>query len=52
MESNADPLRQTPPEDHIRITLEEAVRDFLADEEARQLPRRRGVRTLVQKLLP
>jgi hypothetical protein len=37
MEINADPLRQTPPDDNLRITIEEAVRDFLADEKARQL---------------
>jgi hypothetical protein len=37
LEINADPLRQTPPDDNVRITVEEAVRDFLADEEARQL---------------
>jgi hypothetical protein len=35
MEINADPLRQTPSDDNVRITVEEAVRDFLADEEAR-----------------
>jgi integrase len=37
MEANADPLRQSPPDDGVRITIEEAVRAFLQDEEARQL---------------
>jgi integrase len=37
LEVNADPLREEPPDKSIRITIEEAIRDFLADEEARQL---------------
>jgi len=37
MEANADPLRQSPPDDGVRITIEEAVQAFLQDEEARQL---------------
>lgn len=37
MEINADPLRQSPPDVSLRITIEEAVRDFLKDEEARKL---------------
>jgi integrase/recombinase XerD len=37
MESNADPLRQSPPETSLRITIQEAVQSFLQDEEARQL---------------
>jgi integrase/recombinase XerD len=37
MEANADPLRQSPPEASLRIPIAEAVRDFLQDEEARQL---------------
>jgi integrase/recombinase XerD len=37
LEVNADPLRQEPPDKSIRITIEEAIRDFLADEQARQL---------------
>jgi len=55
MEINADPLRQTPSDDNVRITVEEAVRDFLADEEARQLAKTTMCqsRTLLQQqLLP
>jgi hypothetical protein len=55
MEINADPLRQTPSDDNVRITVEEAVRDFLADEEARQLAKTTACqsRTLLQQqLLP
>jgi site-specific recombinase XerD len=55
MEINADPFRQTPPDDKIRITIEEAVRDFLADEQARQLAKTTTCqsRTLLGKqLLP
>jgi integrase/recombinase XerD len=36
-EANADPLRQSPPDDSLRTTIAEAVRAFLQDEEARQL---------------
>jgi len=55
MEIKADPLRQTPSDDNVRITVEEAVRDFLADEEARQLAKTTTCqsRTLLQQpLLP
>jgi integrase/recombinase XerD len=55
MEINADPLRQTPSDNNVRITVEEAVRDFLADEEARQLAKTTTCqsRTLLQQqLLP
>jgi hypothetical protein len=40
------PIRcnQTPPDDYVRITIEEAVRDFLADEKRDSSPRRRHVR--------
>ena len=37
MEVNSDPLHRTVPDASLRITIEEAVRDFLRDEEARQL---------------
>lgn len=37
MEINADPLRQSPPEPSLRITIKDAVEAFLQDEEARQL---------------
>lgn len=37
MEANADPLRQSPPEAGLRITIKDAVKAFLQDEEARQL---------------
>jgi integrase/recombinase XerD len=37
MELNADPLRQSPPDLSLRITIEEALQDFLKDEEARKL---------------
>jgi integrase/recombinase XerD len=37
MEVNADPLRQSPPEAGLRITIKDAVKAFLQDEEARQL---------------
>lgn len=37
METNADPLRQSPPDVSLRVTIEEAVRGFLQDEEARKL---------------
>jgi site-specific recombinase XerD len=49
------PFRQTPPDDKIRITIEEAVRDFLADEKVRQLAKTTTCqsRTLFQEqLLP
>jgi len=36
-EANADPLRSSPPDAGLRITIVEAVRSFLQDEEARQL---------------
>ena len=55
MEINADPLHKTSAEDNVRITIEEAVRDFLADEEARQLAKTTTCqsRTLLeQQLLP
>ena len=35
MEINADPLRQTPPDDYVRITIEEAVRVHHRLQEAR-----------------
>lgn len=39
-EANADPLRQSPPDTSLRVTIDEAVRSFLQDEEARHsLPR-------------
>jgi site-specific recombinase XerD len=37
MEIDADPLRPAPPEPSWRITIEQAVRDFLCNEEARKL---------------
>jgi integrase len=53
MEINADPLRQGPADDSLRITIEEAVGDFLGDEEARQLAKttRCQSRTLFQEQL-
>ena len=53
MEVNADPLRQTLPDVSLRITIEEAVRDFLRDEEARQLAKTTTCqsKTLFQKQL-
>jgi integrase len=52
MEVNADPLRPTRP-DSLRITIEEAVRDFLSDEQARQLAKTTTCqsKTLFQKQL-
>lgn len=37
MEINADPLRPSAPQPGLRITIKHAVKDFLRDEEARQL---------------
>jgi integrase len=37
MEVNADPLRQPLPDNSLRVTIEQAVRDFLRDEQARKL---------------
>jgi integrase/recombinase XerD len=37
MELNAEPAHKSPPEPSLRITIQEAVRDFLQDEKARQL---------------
>jgi hypothetical protein len=37
IEANTDPLRQSPPEDGLRITFKDAEDAFLWDEEARQL---------------
>lgn len=39
MDFNADPLRPPLPESSLRITIEQAVRDLLQDEQARQLAR-------------
>ena len=36
-EAQADPLRKSEPAPSLRITIEHAVKDFLKDEEARQL---------------
>jgi integrase/recombinase XerD len=53
MDINADPLRQALPDVSLRVTVEEAVRDFLRDEEARQLAKTTTCqsRTLFQKQL-
>ncbi len=53
MEVNADPLRPVRPDVSLRITVEEAVRDFLSDEEARQLAKTTTCqsKTLFQKQL-
>jgi integrase/recombinase XerD len=53
MEVNADPLRPLRPDVSLRITVEEAVRDFLSDEEARQLAKTTTCqsKTLFQKQL-
>jgi integrase/recombinase XerD len=37
MEIDADPLKKAAPEPNWRITIEQAVGDFLRDEEARKL---------------
>ena len=53
MEVNADPLRPVLPDVSLRITIEEAVRDFLSDEQARQLAKTTTCqsKTLFQKQL-
>lgn len=53
MDVNADPLRQALPDVSLRVTVEEAVRDFLRDEEARHLAKTTTCqsRTLFQKQL-
>jgi hypothetical protein len=52
MEINADPLRPAVPE-ILRVTIENAVEDFLTDEEARQLAKTTTCqsKTLFQKQL-
>ncbi|MGA7634313.1 MAG: hypothetical protein WCB11_26410 [Terriglobales bacterium] len=53
MEVNADPLRPVLPDVSLRITIEEAVRDYLSDEQARQLAKTTTCqsKTLFQKQL-
>jgi len=40
MEIDADPMRKAPPEPSLRISIEQAVGDFLRDEAARKLQSR------------
>jgi integrase len=53
MEAEADPLRKGAPEPNYRITVEEAVSDFLRDEEARKLAKTSTCqsKTLLEKQL-
>jgi hypothetical protein len=53
MEIDADPMRKAPPEPNWRITIEQAVGDFLRDEEARKLQKTSTCqsKTLLEKQL-
>ena len=53
MEIDADPLKKAAPEPNWRITIEQAVGDFLRDEEARKLQKTSTCqsKTLLEKQL-